>query len=148
MKMLMFCVTLLLFALALQQAESAILISPGLDKQNDPSIAKFHLVANNDVTIRVSSKGLVLEPSALRSCFAPIQIPSVTRALLLSVANSLAAPTALIKKCGHCKSPMSSTPLLMTSKANAWRRVRPRVRQVFNGALLRDAVFDESRAAS
>lgn len=67
--MLAFSVWLLLFAFTWQQAHTAILIPPDLDNQNDPSIAKFHLVANNDVTIRVSSKGLVSDPSALEFIF-------------------------------------------------------------------------------
>ena len=64
-KMINFSVWILLFAFSLQQTDSAILIHPGLDNQDNPSVAKFHLVANNDVTIRVSSKGLVWDPSSL-----------------------------------------------------------------------------------
>jgi len=51
----------ILFACSSQQAAAAIPISPGSNGQNDPSVAEFHLVANKDVTIRVSSKGLVCE---------------------------------------------------------------------------------------
>ena len=73
---------LLLLALSLQQILAAPLISPGSESQEHPqhdeSVAKFHLVANTDVTKRVSSKGLMCASSALY-CFAVVVIltPSI-----------------------------------------------------------------------
>jgi hypothetical protein len=68
---------LLLLAMSLQQIPAAPLISPGSESQQHPqhdeSVAKFHLVANTDVTKRVSSKGLMCASSALY-CFAVVVI--------------------------------------------------------------------------
>lgn len=63
---------LLFLALSLQQILAAPLISPGSESQEHPqhgeTVAKFHLVANTDVTKRVSSKGLMCASSALHCC--------------------------------------------------------------------------------
>ena len=72
-KMLAPFVVLLFFVLLLHFTAAAPLISPGSESQEhieDKSTAKFHLVANTDVTMRVSSKGLVYVPNqhGSRSC--------------------------------------------------------------------------------
>jgi hypothetical protein len=108
-------VWLLLLALTVQQTAAAPLMSPVLDGQDRPqldgSTVKFHLVANTDVSKRVSSKGLVFAPWP--ACTSPARCHDCTASgnqlFFLSVASFPAARMVLTKKCGHLKLRMDST---------------------------------------
>jgi hypothetical protein len=123
---------LLLLALSMQQALAAPLISPGSESREHPqhgeTVAKFHLVANTDVTKRVSSKGLMCASSALH-CFAVVVILTPSGLFFLSVANFPAARMDLIKKCGLYKSRMDwmflvAAKLPAKTRPSARRRAR------------------------
>jgi hypothetical protein len=110
---------------------AAPLISPGLGTQDldqqDKSIANFHLAANTDVTVQVSSKGLVYAPDSLH--FRYFSPPFVCVSNQLSVVNFPAARTVLIKRCGLFRSKTGSSlqkamKLLPSARQAAQRQAR------------------------
>lgn len=121
----------LVLALMLHAIVAAPLISPGLGTQDldqqDKSIANFHLAANTDVTVQVSSKGLVYAPDSLH--FRYFSPPFVCVSNQLSVVNFPAARTVLIKRCGLFRSKTGSSlqkamKLLPSARQAAQRQAR------------------------